>query len=120
VAERLGISVYVAGPYTAGQQVHNVRRMAILAMWLWKQGFTTYCPLLTHFLDYLYPMDYEDWLLFDMEWMRKCDCILWDRYWCPGESKGAEREIAEMQRLGKPVFRHVQDLVEWARDGARM
>jgi hypothetical protein len=85
--------------------------MALLSMKLFKMGFTVYCPLLTHFLDYIHPMGYEDWLAFDMEWMRRCDVLVWDAAECPGVSAGAEREIAEMRRIGKPVFRSVEELV---------
>ena len=44
--------------------------------------------------------------------LRRCDAMLR----MPGESGRADAEEAEMRRLGRPVFRHFADVVQWARN----
>jgi hypothetical protein len=104
------VRVYVASAYTVGNQVANVRRNILLCKKLWDMGYIPYCPLLTHFQDFITPMPYEEWLEFDKYALDTCHCLLWDTSYCPGESKGAEQEVAYMRLLNRPVFRHVQDL----------
>jgi len=103
--------IYVAGPYTIGNQIQNVRRSALLTHKLWQLGYAPYCPLLTHFLDFVTPMDYDSWLAFDKEWLMACDILLWDKTLCPGPSKGAEIEVRCAQELNIPVYYSLEELL---------
>ena len=45
-------------------------------------------------------MVYERWLEYDMEWLTACDALVR----LPGESKGADREVARAKELGIEVY----------------
>lgn len=92
--------VYVAGPYTSGDQIANVRA-AVLAMWeLMRAGHAPFVPHLCHFADYLMPQAYETWMLFDLRWLEACHCVVR----LPGHSPGADREVERAKVLGMPVY----------------
>jgi len=55
-------------------------------------------------------LTHADWLKVDFEFIRRCDAVLR----LPGESVGAEAEIAEAKRLGIPVFYSGEELIAWA------
>lgn len=92
--------IYVAGPYSKGDVFANIRRAVQAGTALIKRGHSPFVPHLTGFWDFLTPLDYEEWLAYDMEWVRVCDAILR----LPGESSGADREVAFAKELGKPVY----------------
>lgn len=56
---------------------------------------------------------YEFWLAGTMEVMRRCDAVLMLSGW--GHSKGAQEELREAERLGKPVLLDWNDLGRWAK-----
>ena len=92
--------VYIAGPYTRPDPCVNTNRA--MAAWdlLWGLGFAPFCPHWSHYQHTHIPRPYEDWLAYDLEWLRTCDAVLR----LPGESSGADKEVAEAVRLGIPVF----------------
>ncbi|HKI36050.1 MAG TPA: DUF4406 domain-containing protein [Gemmataceae bacterium] len=100
------VRVYIAGPYTRGDVAVNVREAMLAWALLQAMGHAPLCPHWTHFQHLLTPLDYEDWLAFDLEWLPCCDVVLR----LPGESAGADREVAEARRLGVPVVHDVEDL----------
>jgi hypothetical protein len=71
-------------------------------------GFVPFCPLLSHFLDVTHPRDYQTWLDYDLSWLEVCDVVLR----LPGESVGADVEVARAQELGIPVFFGLADLLQ--------
>jgi hypothetical protein len=99
--------VYVAGPYSRGDIVLNIREALFHADWLMAAGYIPFVPHLTGFWHLCFPRAYESWLAYDMEWLRVCDALLR----MSGESPGADREVAEAQRLGIPVFYSVPELI---------
>lgn len=91
--------VYVAGPYSGGDVAQNVARAMDIADDLLRGGFAPFCPHLSHFLHLHHPHDYETWMALDMAWLAACDVLVR----IPGESPGADREVAEAEAIGIPV-----------------
>lgn len=98
--------VYIAGPYTKGDVAQNVRNAILAADHLIGEGHVPYIPHLTHFWHLLSPKPYEFWIDYDLLWLEKCDCILR----LQGESAGADMEVVEATRLGKPVYHSIRDI----------
>ena len=95
--------VYIASPYTIGDMAQNVKRQIDAADELMNVGFCPIIPLLSHFQHMVHPRPYEDWMEIDKEKLRRCDVVLR----LPGESKGADIEVALAHELGIPVFKSV-------------
>lgn len=102
--------IYVAGPYSQGDVVINVRQAVIAADMLRNAGFTPFVPHLSHLWHTISPRPYEDWLAMDLEWLEVCDALLR----LPGESKGADMEVVRAMTLEIPVFYDMTALVEAA------
>jgi hypothetical protein len=109
------IRVYVAGPYTKGDVAVNVKRAMDMALELLDGGYAPYCPHLTHFLHIHYPHAYDEWLALDLEWLECCEAVVR----LPGESAGADREVARAIELGLPVFSGYADLSAWRAESGR-
>jgi len=108
--------VYIAGPYTQGDPVVNVRRAVHVADALLDAGLLPFVPHLSHLWHLIHPRPYEDWLAYDLGWLAACDVLLR----LPGESKGADVEVQKARRLGLPVFYDAEALLLWwedAKDG---
>lgn len=99
-------AVYITSPYTIGDVAQNVRRQIDAYNELFNAGFLPFAPLLSHFIHMVHPLDYEDWMLIDYNWIERCDCLLV----LPGESKGSNREIRFAESIGKPVFYSVAEI----------
>ena len=99
--------VYVAGPYSQGDQAQNVRRAIDAAEKLLSLGITPFIPHLTHFWHIIYEHDWETWLTIDEEILKRCDYVLR----IPGESSGADREcnLANYKKI--PVFFDMDSLM---------
>lgn len=102
--------IYIAGPYTQGDPVLNVRAALAAADELLKFGLVPFVPHLTHLWHTVSPKDYEIWLAYDLEWLLKCDAVLR----LPGASKGADGEVTYAERRGIPVFYHMASLMDKA------
>ena len=92
--------VYIASPYTEGDHMENVCRQIYAADEIRAAGHLPYAPLLSHFWHVLIPHEYEYWTALGLEWVRKADVLVR----LPGNSAGADAEVAEAQRLGIPVY----------------
>lgn len=106
------MKVYIAGPMTLGNASLNAMQGIATADALWRNGFIPYCPHLTHFWHRYYPHTWEEWLIYDEQWLLVCDAVLR----LPGPSKGADREVRFAEKNGIPIFYNLVDLVNW-RDG---
>jgi len=102
------VRVYVSGPYTKGDQVINVRNAIQATDLLFGNGYFPYCPHLTHFWHMLTPRPWQDWMNLDLEWVKTCHCLLR----LPGESTGADMEVAKAVELGIPVYHSFEELKE--------
>jgi hypothetical protein len=94
------VRVYVAGPYTKGEPAENVRAAIVAAEALLAAGHTPLVPHLNLLWHMVFPHSWEEWLRLDLEWITTCDAVLR----LPGESKGADMEVAHAGTLGIPVY----------------
>ncbi len=95
--------IYVAGPFRAAHAWYiekNVRRAEEVAYYIWASGHVAICPHTnTRYFDGSLP----DRIFLDgtLEMMRRCDAVVvLPNY---ARSQGTRGEIAEAERLGKPV-----------------
>lgn len=108
------IVLYVAGPFRGKNHwvvEQNIRRAEELALELWRLGgVAVICPHTnTRFFDGAAPD--EVWLEGDLEIMRRCDAVVTVPGW--GASTGACKEVAEMERIEKPIFHRIEDVKAW-------
>jgi hypothetical protein len=95
------IKVYVAGPYSNPKpEIDNAIRAIEQADKLWEMGFCPFIPHLAHWWHEEFPHDYEMWMSWGDEWLKRCDAL----FLINGESPGAEREVISANRAGIPVF----------------
>lgn len=94
------LRVYIAGPYTQGEQAELVREAVLVGLAVFRHGHVPFIPHLYHFAHYLCPQPYEAWMTLDLTWLEVCDALVR----LPGHSPGADREVARAQVLGLPVF----------------
>jgi hypothetical protein len=102
--------VYVAGPISKGDMFLNVREGILTAERLRDAGLFPFCPHLSGLWQMVHPVGYEAWMTLDFAWIARCDALLR----MPGESPGADREVAHARKLGIPVFTNEIDLLDWA------
>jgi hypothetical protein len=94
------IRVYIAGPYTLGDPIVNTRRAMDAYDKLIDRGMAPYCPHVTMFHHLIRHRDPQEWIGIDLEWLRVCDIVLR----LPGESAGADVEVAFANDLNIPVI----------------
>lgn len=98
--------IYVSGPYTKGDPVVNVRIAIAAGNNLLINGYTPIIPHLSVFWHFLYPHSWDTWIDYDMHLIPLCEGLLR----LPGESTGADLEVAEAQRLDIPVVFTLQEV----------
>jgi hypothetical protein len=92
--------VYIAGPYTQGEQVEHVRAAVLAGIDIIRAGHVPFIPHCYHFADMIHPLPYETWMTVDLSWLAACDCLVR----LPGASPGADREVERATQLGMPVY----------------
>lgn len=97
---RRKVRVYIAGPYSGGDTIVNIRKAIEAADRLLEKGYAPYIPHLTGFWHFMSPKPYESWMEIDQDWLDACDIVLR----LPGHSSGADREVARAQERAKLVF----------------
>lgn len=100
--------VYIASPYTIGDVAVNVSASLDAANKLWDLGFVPFAPLLTHFWHFYSPKTYEEWMAMDKQYILRCNYVLR----LPGESRGADTEIAFATENNIPVFYSIEALLQ--------
>ena len=103
------IKVYIASPYTIGDQEDNVVRSLAVSHRLINLGYIPFAPLLYHYQHILFPQDYETWMKIDFAWLEACDYLIR----LSGESSGADREVVFAKEKGIPVFYSIEELNEY-------
>ena len=99
--------VYIAGPYTLPDPVANTRRAVHFAERLFSEGkVTPVVPHLTMLWHFILPHSLEWWYRYDIELLAHCDALLR----LPGESAGADREVAFARENLIPVFHSISVL----------
>jgi hypothetical protein len=96
--------IYVSGPYTLGDPVLNVRKAVAVSLRLLDVA-TPICPHLSHLAHLIEPQPYERWMDWDLQLLERCDALVR----LPGESAGADREVARAGELGIVVFEYDDD-----------
>lgn len=99
--------IYIASPYTQGDVAVNVKRQMDAANELMDLGFAPFAPLMSHFQHMAHPRSYAEWIQLDWEWLTVCDAVLR----LPGDSIGANNEVAVAVARGIPVFYSIDELV---------
>lgn len=107
------VSVYVSGPLTQGDPWANTNAAIVASTKLRDAGMVPFCPHLSTLWATVTPRPYEWWMALDLEWVARCDCLLR----LPGESKGADREMALARSLGKGVWHDVDALIDACKRG---
>ena len=103
--------VYVAGPYQFPSPISNTRIAITTAERLEACGvITAYVPHMNLLWDLVHPHDAEFWYGYDLALLARCDAL----YRFPGESAGADNEIAFSNRHSIPVFRNEGACIAWA------
>lgn len=92
--------IYLAGPMSKGPQFSNMREAMRNGTLLLDAGHAVIVPQLSFLWDLVFPNAYEKWLTMDMEIIQRCDLIIR----LPGESAGADREVAFAREHNIPVF----------------
>lgn len=104
--------IYVAAPY-ASHPTHNTRAAILAGMDLWATGrVAVLIPHTSLVADLVVSMPAEDWYAFDLDQLAHCDAVLR----LPGESRGADAEVAFAEEHGIPVFGDVDALLKWVDD----
>lgn len=119
--------VYIASPHKAGDQCINARFQCEIFHELLTDGIVLpFVPLLSHFLHFLQPRPYYEWIQYDLELLASvnfaaCLRLNADHVFATGggayhqsESYGADGEVVMFKELRKPVFYNKNDLYEWA------
>lgn len=100
--------VYIAGPYTSPDPVTNVRDAVFAAETVRALGGVPFVPHLFHLWHTISPHDYDFWMALDFDMLARCD-VVWR---IPGESPGADREVAEAAKRGISVVIDVRSLAD--------
>jgi hypothetical protein len=93
---------------TLGDYSENIRAGILAANELLIAGYAPYCPHVTHFQQLIAPVNYEDWMQLDFEWLAVCDVLLR----LPGTSRGAAREVRMAHAMEKPVYYNMKIFLE--------
>jgi hypothetical protein len=111
--------VYIASPYTRGDQAINTRFQMRIWDCLLDIGVTPIAPLWSHFQHLHNPRPYRDWAEYDNQIIRRCDACLRlaatdeETNYRQHDSTGADAEVLLFQSLGKPVFTDFRGLMAW-------
>lgn len=94
--------IYVSGPMTKGNFIQNIRAGINTGNELRIMGYIPFIPHLSTLWELVANPcpGYEDMMDYDLELVKRCDLI----YRMPGESPGADREVALARELGIPVL----------------
>jgi hypothetical protein len=121
------IRVYIAGPISIGDLRRNIDQAERAFAALQQAGIAPFLPHLSAFyaMDWIgrcreacnlpstgnlgrpSPLSHEQWLAIDFAWLAASHAVLR----LPGESVGADAEVAEARRLMIPVFFNIKALI---------
>lgn len=117
--------VYISSPMTKGDVGINVRFQCEIFDRLMRDGIVwPVAPAWSHWQHCLFPAPYETWIQYDLAMLERYDALLrLNAFYKPlgyhqAESLGADREVARMLELDKPVFTNIPDLYAWVRSEA--
>lgn len=103
--------VYVSGSITTqpGYEAicNNLVKAFDIGDELLKLGYAPFVPHYSHFWNLYHYNDYETWLDYDMAFVEGSHAV----YRMPGESKGADAEVAHAIEHGIPVAYSIPELL---------
>ena len=106
--------IYVAGPITKGDYPANIRQAIDAGLRLLELGFSPYIPHLDLLMVLVKPLPFETLIEWDKDWLILCDALLR----LPGESKGADIEVAFALEHNIPVYFSIESLGRASDQGA--
>jgi len=106
------IKVYIAGPYSVGDTCQHVRTAIDIAERLLDAGMAPYIPHLAHFWSLVHQHTTVEWEQYYNPWLDMCDALI--RF--PGESRGADKEVARANKKGIKVFYDIDCLIGYYQD----
>jgi nucleoside 2-deoxyribosyltransferase len=92
--------IYVAGPYSNGDVVINIRNIIEAAEDVITKGAIPIVPHLFHLWHTISPHPKDFWMKLDKELIRMCDALIY----LPGNSEGTVEECEYAESLGKHVY----------------
>lgn len=92
--------LYVAGPYSADPVICTRVALVTATAIYERTEFVPFVPHLSHFWHLVTPMAYDSWLDIDLTILERCHAITR----LPGESPGADREVARAAQIGLPLL----------------
>jgi hypothetical protein len=95
------LRVYIAGPITLGDRTLNLRAAILAADEVLRAGHLPFIPHLNDLWHLVCPHPAEDWYEWDNHWLSVCNVLVR----LPGESVGADNEVALAKSLGIMVCR---------------
>jgi hypothetical protein len=103
--------VYVAGPYVHPDPVENTNTTIRVAESFEITGvITAIVPHLTLLWHLVAPHDPDHWYDYDLAILKRCDAL----FRIPGQSTGADNEVAYANDHYIPVFHDSDELIKWA------
>jgi hypothetical protein len=103
--------IYVAGPYTHGEPVLNLRRALGVANAIHDLGGIAYVPHLCHLWHFHSPKHYDFWIEHGLEMLVRCDALY--RFDPDKKSEGAELEWTSAEQMGIPTFNEWFSFKTW-------
>lgn len=91
--------VFISGPISS-DPLRGTTAAVKVASRIMERGHYPFVPQLNCLWQMIQPQLYETWMAYDFAWIKKCDVLVR----LPGESPGADREVAHAKEMGIPVF----------------
>ena len=114
-------TVYIASPYTSGDQAINTHFQCKVFDKLLNDGIVLpIAPLWSHFQHTVFPRSYKDWIEYDQAMLPLYDACLrlnskfQELDYKEEKSSGADGEVNTFLKLGKPVFYSYEELYQWS------
>lgn len=93
------MKIYVSGKFS-GDQIVNVAAAIDAAETLANAGAIPFVPHLSITWQLRHNHNYEWWIKWCLQWVTACDALVR----LPGDSPGADEEVAAARELGIPVY----------------
>ena len=100
--------VYIAGPMSGGDRLANLHQGLEAYRELIRRGYAPMCPMLSFLVNDVMPQDHATWMAVDLPWVAASDLVLR----LPGESLGADQEVACATIHNIPVYRSLAEIPE--------
>ena len=101
----INLRIYVAGPISKGDREANLAAAIDAADRLLAAGWYPYVPHLGQLWDERHAHSYREWMALDQGWLAACSALLR----LPGESPGADEEVAFAEVHGIRVYWSLED-----------